>query len=1025
MAERHAKAHSRYEWRGSAIILSVLFLVQSFASVVVSDTGFDEMTICQDSVSTLGGICDDRRNADDGTVGVTEWVEGMFHFNMTSPTEIQFQASWAIREWDKSGLGLFNSASMTTALQSDNIMASDGLPADVLRSAFDENTDPNDAGSPTIQESLLAEIDGSISNFLSNWGGSSTPETSWSDRVFLPDDAGTISGVDCELDPLLDSDGNAFEPPVCISTTVNITLPISSTYGLNGVSASGLNTALEGLLVMGSEITTNFDVKVNPGHKGTYSIQPPTYATVVEAGGWVGTEVQEAGGGVPYKSGLWSVDNRVNPSGILQADLDMTMGFRDIEGTDVVVVSPQDKSLDLRVSVDLSDEENSFIEVIVGIYQIQTSTLTSWGVEPLMPAEKATIPVITSDGIRMAYHTGLLDLDDLSSNMPVSGIGEALASSNVNVAMGGFTWDSAVTQAPLDPGGLNHTHGFGCSRGVHYCMEGTVAMDDTYPVYMRSVSHTFPLSLADLLGGNLGDSGFLNSVSGDDLGKVLNSGLQFSTVLSDETMESFVGSLIPNGVSADLTMTIVLPTWASTFGGGDSIVLTYRADGNHDGAISITGSESFEWDHAICRTTAFSDCVDQTPDVVCTSVQRSCGYVDVDFDLEEVSFASLPLTKGGHVEFALSVNLTIHRIGVPDALFEAMNSGSTNIDLDVLPSDLLRAFLEIGGRGDPLEIEWGLPGCDSKSYCDQTMEFSSTGLPAYADSLSRDIERLLRDASAAATENKGNGIGTVDMSGLTVDIQLPSEMLTDNDESIGDENGIVLSVNIPKVKIATNLDNSWFELIGILRGGEGEVELGITATDPASALVAPFLEPMVAAMGGLTEALSASMVSAEGVRTPKALWFDVPTSELADVGPTEMGLDLQGFITVTLPVGIQLEDYSSRNGKLLVVEGGGRQTVTYEVGPSMYDDRVEFKVLLTPMWVISQIQLYLIGVILFSLWRVRRRMSRRKRKRRAAALEALEESAASPMGYVPPQPTVEVLQVSDNGIVIKRRLVAT
>jgi len=556
-------------------------------------------------------------------------------------------------------------------------------------------------------------------------------------------------------------------------------------------------------------------------------------------------------------------------------------------------------------------------------------------------------------------------------------------------------------------------------------MEGTVAMDDTYPVYMRSVSHTFPLSLADLLGGNLGDSGFLNSVSGDDLGKVLNSGLQFSTVLSDETMESFVGSLIPNGVSADLTMTIVLPTWASTFGGGDSIVLTYRADGNHDGAISITGSESFEWDHAICRTTAFSDCVDQTPDVVCTSVQRSCGYVDVDFDLEEVSFASLPLTKGGHVEFALSVNLTIHRIGVPDALFEAMNSGSTNIDLDVLPSDLLRTFLEIGGRGDPLEIEWGLPGCDSKSYCDQTMEFSSTGLPAYADSLSKDIESLLRDASAAATENKGNGIGTVDMSGLTVDIQLPSEMLTDNDESIGDENGIVLSVNIPKVKIATNLDNSWFELIGILRGGEGEVELGITATDPASALVSPSLEPMVAAMGGLTEALSANMVSAEGVRTPKALWFDVPTSELADVGPTEMGLDLQGFITVTLPVGIQLEDYSSRNGKLLVVEEGGRQTVTYEVGPSMYDDRVEFKVLLTPMWVISQIQLYLIGVILFSLWRVRRRMSRRKRKRRAAALEALEESAASPMGYVPPQPTVEVLQVSDNGIVIKRRLVAT
>ncbi len=1025
MAERHAKAHSRYEWRGSAIILSVLFILQTCAAVVVSDAGFDEMTICQDSGSTLGGICDDRMNADDGTTGVTDWVEGMFHFNMTSPTEIQFQASWAIREWDKSGMGLFNSASMATALQSDNIMANDGLPADVLRSAFDENTDPGDAGSPTIQESLLSEIDGSISSFLSNWGGSSTPDTSWSDRVFLPDDSGTMTGVDCELDPLLDSDGNAFEPPICISTNVNITLDMSSTYGTDDrVSASGLDTALEGLLVMGSQITTNFDVRVDPGHKGTYSIQPPSYATVVDAGGWLGTEVQESGGGVPYNSGLWSVDNRGNPSAVLQADLDMTMGYRDNDGTDVVDVSPTDKSLDLRVSVDLSDENNSFIEVIVGIYQIQTSTMTSWGVEPLMPADKATIPVITSDGIRMAYHNGLLDLDDLSSNMPVSGIGQALASSNVDVTMRGWTWDS-LAQAPLDPGGLNYTHGFGCSRGVHYCMEGTVAMDDTYPVYMRSVSHPFPLTLAGLLGGNLGDSGFMNSVSGNDLGKILNSGLQFSTVLSDETMESFVGGLIPDGISADLTMTIVLPTWASTFGGGDSIVLTYRADGNHDGAVSITGSDSFAWDHAICRTTAISNCVDQTPDVVCTSTQRSCGYVDVDFDLEEVSFASLPLTKGGHVEFALSVNFTIHRIGVPDALFEAMNSGSTNMDLDVLPSDLLRAFLEIGGRGEPLEMPWSIPGCDSKSYCDQTIEFSSTGLPAYADSLSEDIESLIRDASEAATENKGNGIGTVDMSGLSVDIELPGEMLTDNDESIGDENGIVLRVNIPKVRITTGLGNSWFELIGILRGGEGEVELGITATDPASALVAPFLTPMVSAMGGLTDALSASMVSAEGIRYPQAISLSVPTSQLSEVGPVEMDLDLQGFITFTLPVGIKLEDYSSQNGNLVVFEESGRQTVIYEVGPSMFDDNVEFKVLLTPMWVISQIQYYLIGVILFSLWRVRRRMTRRKRKRRAAALEALEESVAGNIGYIPPQPTVEVLQVSDNGIVVKRRLVVT
>tara|TARA_B100000965_G_scaffold62890_1_gene48675 strand:- start:1285 stop:1485 length:201 start_codon:yes stop_codon:yes gene_type:complete len=62
------------------------------------------------------------------------------------------------------------------------------------------------------------------------------------------------------------------------------------------------------------------------------------------------------------------------------------------------------------------------------------------------------------------------------------------------------------------------------------------------------------------------------------------------------------------------------------------------------------------------------------------------------------------------------------------------------------------------------------------------------------------------------------------------------------------------------------------------------------------------------------------------------------------------------------------------------------------------------------------------GMLLFFLWRVRRKSVRRKKKRRAIALEKMEEAAASNVGYVAPQPTVEVLQVTDNGIVIKRRL---
>jgi len=1034
MAERNAKSSTQYGWGRAAVLLSVLFLVQSVAPTAVSEGSFDEMTLCQPSPG-LDGVCDSRSDADDATQDITNWVEGMFHFNMTSPTEIQFQASWAIREWDKSGMGLFTSGSMTAALSSDNINANDGLPADVLRSAFDENTDPNDASSPTIQESLLGEIDGSISGFLANWGGSTSPVTSWEDKVFLPDDSGVVSAVDCTIDPAADSDGNAFEPPICISTDVNITLPVSSTYGLNGVTESDLNTALEALLVMGSEITTKFDVRVEPGHKGTYSIQPPPYATVIDATGWgINEEVSEDGGA--YSSGLWTVDNRNDPNGLSPgsqpADLDMTIGMRDKSTTSIVEVSPTDKSLDLRVSIDLSNETSALVEVTAGIYQIQSSTLSSWGVPDLMPRDKAVIPVITSDGIRMAYHTGLLDLKDLSKSIPISGIGQALtdSGSGPSVKMGDFQW-IGVSSAPLDQGGLNYTHSpTQCERGVNYCMEGSVAMDDSYPVYMKSVSHTFPFSLADLLGGNLGDSGFMNSVSGDDLSKLLNSGLEFSTVLSDEAMDAFLGSLLPNGISADLTMEIVLPSWASTTQGGDSIVLNYRGSGDHSGIIGLTGSDSFFWNHAICRDTVPSACFDGGGDTVCPSTSKSCAYMDVDMDVGKVSFANLPLTKGATVEFALSVDMVIHRIAVPDELFESLNTDSTSMSLDVLPSDLIRALLDIGSRGDPLEVEFSL--CDNgKSYCDQSMPISSSqtsGLPWYVNELERDIKSLIEDTAEELTEEEGNGIGNIDMSEFTIDIEFPYEMITDNDDVIGDERGIILSIDIPKVSITAGITNSWVELIGILRGNGESPEFGIVTKDASgSTLAAPFIAPMVTAMGSLADGLSSSMVapSPEGVRVNGAS-ADLPTSNLANIGDDSLGLSLAGTYTITMPRGIELENLTSEEGRITsVMNNKSRQVISYTISQGMGDDSVGFTLLLTPMWVISQVQFYLIGVLVFMLWRVRRRMTRRKRKKRARALEALEEMASSPVGYIAPQPTVEVVEVTDNGIVIKKRLTAT
>ena len=153
----------------------------------------------------------------------------------------------------------------------------------------------------------------------------------------------------------------------------------------------------------------------------------------------------------------------------------------------------------------------------------------------------------------------------------------------------------------------------------------------------------------------------------------------------------------------------------------------------------------------------------------------------------------------------------------------------------------------------------------------------------------------------------------------------------------------------------------------------------------------------------------------------------MPTSKLANIGDDSLGLSFAGTYTITMPLGMELENLTSEEGRITSVinNDSKRQVIYYTINQGMGDDSVGFTLLLTPFWVIKQVQYYIIGLLAFMLWRVRRRMTRRKRKKRARALEALEEMASSPIGYIAPQPTVEVVQVTDNGIVIKRRLTAT
>ena len=1046
MSQRNAK-DSDAPPRGFATVLMVLFFLVQTASPTTatwidSEVQIDgTMAICEQA--EIAAICNTRDWRDDDTSGGS-WVEGMYNFNMTSPTELDFQASWAIREWDLSNYAFFQNETLKQALRLDgniDLDEGDGLPADLLRALFEQSTDGTDPAAPSLKQAMLAEINSTVSSFLSNWDESgAAPNSIWADKIFLPD--GT--GLNCSADKA-DNDAptenpeadNAFEPPICISTSVSITLNPTSSYGnqVGGMGSSHLNSAFEGLMAMGTTVNTDFTVSVDPGFKGTYAIHPPSYATILEVQGTGPSRVlKEVGEEVPYHFGLWEVDN-LDPPGegtnALPGNMLLTMGFRETSTTSVVNIEEGAKSLDLRVVLDLADEQSSSVEVTVGIYQIPTSTLEGWGIQ-LMSKETATIPVITSDGIRMAHSTNLLDLDDLTDGLPLSDIGTAIASLGSvggGVSMGDPQWPT-VTTGPQDIGGLDHIHTSpSCLSGGKYCTEGPVAMDDTYPVYITMTSHVFPLSLADLLGGNLGDDvGFLNSVTGDDLGKMLNSGVEFSTTLSDEAMDSLVGSMLPAGLSADLALEIILPTWGSTIDGLPSIVLNYRVSGDHDGEISLTGSDSFDWEHPICSTDA-SECSDSSEDAYCTSIMKSCARTTVDLDIADISLASLPLTKSVTIEFSLEVNLSIHRIGIPGSLLDSINSDTTNLSLEVLPADLLKLIANISGRGEspPLSHEFEI--CDTgQSYCTQKIEISDYGLTEFASDFGKGVTDMLHDkADSVQFQTNPNfyGVpaGKMDLNAFSVEVELIG--LTDNDDDVGDEVPITLSVSIPMVRVTVGLDNSWSELLALAQGDSSvSPRLGVDTSVPTNALVAPFLNPVIGAMDGLTGALSASLISPEGISPP------VTVSQPTDVIPTtlneEMGLELIGEIRVKLPLGLVLENLDSKDGQVTHYRednGFGRQVIIYDLNPGEQTDEVSFNPHIGWNWVFGQLVYYFGAIVLFFVWRVRSRRVKKKRKRRKMELEQLELAAeTSAQIYVAPTPTVEVLLVAENGIVVKKRL---
>ena len=254
------------------------------------------------------------------------------------------------------------------------------------------------------------------------------------------------------------------------------------------------------------------------------------------------------------------------------------------------------------------------------------------------------------------------------------------------------------------------------------------------------------------------------------------------------------------------------------------------------------------------------------------------------------------------MEFELTINLTVHRIAVPESLFGNINSDSTNIALDVLPSDLIRLIMDIGSRSEE-PLDWDFSLCDGElPYCDQTVIISNdnkTGLPGFATRFSNDVKSYIEDESRSLSSDSSNIFGDLDMSAFSVELDIPYEELVDDDETIDDERGLVMRLVVPRVRITTGLANTWADLISMAGGSDEELQVGVytEATRERSDFSLPYPQ-----WHQLWRLYQCSGKQCSWPRRSKAcLEYEhwVGTSSLSSVGADELGIDLGGTVKLT------------------------------------------------------------------------------------------------------------------------------
>ncbi|MDE0858017.1 MAG: hypothetical protein OSA38_05565 [Candidatus Poseidoniaceae archaeon] len=980
MTEQHRWSNIRQQ------TLAHLLIGLMCLSIFVPMAAAAGMTSCNTPV--VDGICDTYVDSHDGTPDYKDWIEGTYDFTMLGTEQLQLELTWAIREFDRAALGL-DSPLLAGMLANDGLEAKDGAPADLIRNYMDQES--AGAGSPTIGEKLQNEIAAAIAESLQSSFGEVSVSTGYVNQY-------VESGVTttCSTDPTTDSEeegaseNNAFNPPICLSTSALIQLD-QSTFNLAENDDLNLERAYQGLMVMGTEITSSFDFVARRGHLATYTVNPPSYSTIasVDSAGQIVEKFDTSA----FNSGSWVIDHRTanEVDSDLTQGVELTLVHRNRSDTKTVNVPEGSKAMDIHITLDLRDESAATLGFTAGMHYLDAATLDDWGVSLMDAAEKATVPIVTADGIRLAYHNGLVDLSNFTSQFPVDVIAEGVSSTVAGIdtiEMSEMRWISTTPAIGSRPaGGLNYSHSAGCSEVVaggvdlNYCIRGEAAMGITNPVYLETSSQPFSMRLIDILSqnNNIDEIGkVIDELTTADFERVLNSGLTLETVLNSSYLSAIVPANLP---PSEVTLEIVLPNWVRTANGSDRLVLKDTLGGNDVNSISFAGTNPYDWRHAIRG---------DNQNVICPSTNKTCVTSAIEMDALSFDINEWDFSLG--FEFALDADVSVYRIGIPSQFLDDIDTGEHSVTMQALPSDLIRLGLDIASRVDqPLNrtIDLGeIFGafCPGFSICNEslTFEFTSEGLMAFVKRVGELFTQFIQDAAKELVKTDIINFKEIDISDFEVKTRLKG--VGAPDLIVSDEEPLSLTLKIPKVKFSLKIDPDFEK---IREGNTSGVQISLV-TD---LIRSTFIEPMGLMMQGITGMLTNSIIGLGGLTLPNG--EDNPDDVLtvpfkfSSTLNEDFELAVNGPIKIILPSGITLENLESSQGNIQSEVIDGRQEITYIMPAGDVDDKITFQIHLSWVYFLVQFWKYpAIIVILLMLFVRRRRKKRAKRNLRRARFAA-------------------------------------